>query len=187
MSESNEKATAAPKSWLKWVAVAVAALALIGFLGFRYWTARQNALPDGIASGNGRLEARSTWPRGAAGLRSLSTRARLFTPSGARADGHVDAGGRAGGSRGQGRRRRSASRKPRLRSALVLSEQLPRPDKAPNSAQRAYRHQRRWTSVAPRWERPRPRSTKPRRRWQPGVRGGGASRGDDSTRSTTPR
>jgi len=48
----------AANSNLKWIAVAVAALALIGFLGFRYYTARQNALPEGIASGNGRLEAK---------------------------------------------------------------------------------------------------------------------------------
>ena len=54
-SESNAKA---PNSSLKWIAVAVAVLALIGFLGFRYWTARQSALPEGIASGNGRLEAK---------------------------------------------------------------------------------------------------------------------------------
>ena len=28
------------------------------FLGFKYWKARQSALPKGIASGNGRLEAK---------------------------------------------------------------------------------------------------------------------------------
>jgi HlyD family secretion protein len=50
--------TAVAKSNLKWIAAALAVLALIGFLGFRFWTARQNALPDGIASGNGRLEAK---------------------------------------------------------------------------------------------------------------------------------
>jgi HlyD family secretion protein len=31
---------------------------VIAFLGFRYWKAKQSALPKGIASGNGRLEAK---------------------------------------------------------------------------------------------------------------------------------
>src|SRR5215207_3270850 len=37
------------------LAVVVAAVALFGF---RYWKGRQGALPDGIASGNGRVEAK---------------------------------------------------------------------------------------------------------------------------------
>ena len=31
---------------------------VVAFIGFRYWKAKQNALPEGIASGNGRLEAK---------------------------------------------------------------------------------------------------------------------------------
>ncbi len=45
------------KSALKWSALALAVLA-VGFLAFRYWKGRQSALPEGIASGNGRLEAK---------------------------------------------------------------------------------------------------------------------------------
>ncbi len=40
-----------------WVGVAAAVL-VAGFLGFRWWKARQSALPEGIASGNGRVEAK---------------------------------------------------------------------------------------------------------------------------------
>jgi HlyD family secretion protein len=37
--------------------VAVVAVALVAFLGFRYWKGRQSVLPEGIVSGNGRVEA----------------------------------------------------------------------------------------------------------------------------------
>lgn len=47
----------ARKSSLKWVLLLVA-LAAAGFLGYQYWQKLQTALPDGIASGNGRLEAK---------------------------------------------------------------------------------------------------------------------------------
>jgi HlyD family secretion protein len=40
-----------------WILVGVV-VAVGGFLGFRYWKAKQSALPEGIASGNGRLEAK---------------------------------------------------------------------------------------------------------------------------------
>jgi HlyD family secretion protein len=45
------------KRTLKWIlgGLAVAAVVLIGF---RYWKGKQSALPEGIASGNGRLEAK---------------------------------------------------------------------------------------------------------------------------------
>lgn len=42
----------------RWIVVASIALAAIAFGVYRYWRARQAALPDGIASGNGRLEAK---------------------------------------------------------------------------------------------------------------------------------
>ncbi len=45
------------KRAFKW-AMALAALVVVGFVGFRYWKARQAPLPPGIASGNGRLEAK---------------------------------------------------------------------------------------------------------------------------------
>jgi HlyD family secretion protein len=45
------------KQTLRFLVVA-AALVIIGFIGFRYWKAKKTALPDGIVSGNGRLEAK---------------------------------------------------------------------------------------------------------------------------------
>lgn len=46
------------KKFGKWLVVLGAAAAVAGFLGYRYWRAKQTALPKGIASGNGRLEAK---------------------------------------------------------------------------------------------------------------------------------
>src|SRR6476620_2669091 len=45
------------KRTLRWT-LALVALAVVGFIGFRYWKAKQSALPEGITSGNGRLEAK---------------------------------------------------------------------------------------------------------------------------------
>jgi HlyD family secretion protein len=42
-------------------AIAIAALVVVaagGFLGYRYWQAKKTAVPEGIAYGNGRIEAR---------------------------------------------------------------------------------------------------------------------------------
>ncbi len=44
------------KKSLKWI-LPIVALALFGFIGFRWWKGRQEKLPEGIASGNGRIEA----------------------------------------------------------------------------------------------------------------------------------
>ena len=45
------------KRALKWIGVAL--VVVVGlFIGFRYWRAKQTALPEGIASGNGRLEGK---------------------------------------------------------------------------------------------------------------------------------
>jgi HlyD family secretion protein len=44
------------KRALGWIIAAVVAVAL--FIGFRYWKAKKDALPEGIASGNGRIEAK---------------------------------------------------------------------------------------------------------------------------------
>ncbi len=46
------------KKVLKWLVVALGALAVAGFFGYRYWHAKKTALPKGIASGNGRIEAK---------------------------------------------------------------------------------------------------------------------------------
>jgi HlyD family secretion protein len=44
------------KRALKWI-VAVLAVAVVALIGFRFWKGKQSALPEGIASGNGRVEA----------------------------------------------------------------------------------------------------------------------------------
>lgn len=45
------------KRTLKWIGIGVAVLA-VAFIVFRVWKARQARLPEGIVSGNGRLEAK---------------------------------------------------------------------------------------------------------------------------------
>jgi len=50
--------TAVSKKSLKWIVAAVVVVVVIVFLGFQYWKAKQSALPSGIASGNGRIEAK---------------------------------------------------------------------------------------------------------------------------------
>ncbi|HNV85908.1 MAG TPA: efflux RND transporter periplasmic adaptor subunit [Candidatus Omnitrophota bacterium] len=45
------------KKSLKWIIPAVAIAAIV-FFGYQYWKARQFAVPDGIAYGNGRIEAK---------------------------------------------------------------------------------------------------------------------------------
>jgi HlyD family secretion protein len=42
----------------RWTIAALVAVGLAAFFGYRYWRERQTALPEGIASGNGRIEAR---------------------------------------------------------------------------------------------------------------------------------
>jgi HlyD family secretion protein len=46
------------KRVLKWVIAGIAVAAIVAFVGVRYWRARQSALPDGIVSGNGRIEGK---------------------------------------------------------------------------------------------------------------------------------
>jgi HlyD family secretion protein len=46
-----------PKKALKWIIGSIA-LVVVAFIGFRYWKARQAELPEGIVSGNGRLESK---------------------------------------------------------------------------------------------------------------------------------
>jgi HlyD family secretion protein len=38
--------------------IAVVALAILGFIGYKFWDSRRFAVPKGIASGNGRIEAK---------------------------------------------------------------------------------------------------------------------------------
>lgn len=45
------------KASMRWVA-ALLVIAVCAFIGFRYYAKKKNALPDGIASGNGRVEAK---------------------------------------------------------------------------------------------------------------------------------
>ena len=52
MSKANSK-----KSWMR-ILVVVAIVVIAGLFGFKYWRARQSALPAGIVSGNGRIEAK---------------------------------------------------------------------------------------------------------------------------------
>lgn len=42
----------------RWIVLALVAAAVAAFFGVRYWKARQTALPEGIASGNGRIESK---------------------------------------------------------------------------------------------------------------------------------
>ena len=41
----------------KWIVIAIV-LVVAGVLGYKYWKSRQSALPAGIVSGNGRIEAK---------------------------------------------------------------------------------------------------------------------------------
>ena len=45
------------KKYLAWILL-VAAGAAAAFFGYRYWRSLQSSLPEGIASGNGRIEAK---------------------------------------------------------------------------------------------------------------------------------
>lgn len=45
------------KKALKWIIGAIAVV-IVAFIGFRYWKGKQSALPEGIVSGNGRIEAK---------------------------------------------------------------------------------------------------------------------------------
>lgn len=46
------------KPTLRWILALVAVAAIAFFFGFRHWRAKRTALPEGIASGNGRIEAK---------------------------------------------------------------------------------------------------------------------------------
>ena len=45
------------KSTIRWIIAAVVVV-VVAFVGFRYWQARQTALPEGIVYGNGRIEGK---------------------------------------------------------------------------------------------------------------------------------
>ena len=49
---------AVSKKSLKWIVLLVAVAAAVAFFGFQYWKTKQSELPKGIASGNGRIEAK---------------------------------------------------------------------------------------------------------------------------------
>jgi len=51
------KTTSNKRRWLKWGGLA-AVVVIAAFVGVKLWKKKQNALPDGIASGNGRIEAK---------------------------------------------------------------------------------------------------------------------------------
>lgn len=42
----------------RWTIAALVAAVVAAFFGYRYWKARQTALPEGIAAGNGRIESK---------------------------------------------------------------------------------------------------------------------------------
>ncbi|NRD55677.1 HlyD family secretion protein [Corallococcus exiguus] len=46
-----------PKGKYKWV-IGLVALAIIAFIGFKYWKGKKSALPEGIVAGNGRIESK---------------------------------------------------------------------------------------------------------------------------------
>jgi HlyD family secretion protein len=41
-----------------WIILSIALVAVAAFIGYRYWKAKQSAVPEGIGWGNGRLEAK---------------------------------------------------------------------------------------------------------------------------------
>ncbi|MEG9435444.1 hypothetical protein JAO29_04605 [Edaphobacter sp. HDX4] len=41
----------------KWIIITVVLLA-VGVMGYKYWISKRSALPEGIVSGNGRIEAK---------------------------------------------------------------------------------------------------------------------------------
>jgi HlyD family secretion protein len=47
----------AKKKNRKWILVVIG-IAIVGFLGFKFWQSKRFAVPDGIAYGNGRIEAK---------------------------------------------------------------------------------------------------------------------------------
>src|SRR4051794_19122200 len=55
--QTGSENTMDKKSSRKWIVTAIV-LVVGGFLGYKYWLSGQSALPDGIVSGNGRIEAR---------------------------------------------------------------------------------------------------------------------------------
>jgi HlyD family secretion protein len=42
----------------RWILIALVAAVVAAFFGYRYWNAKQTALPEGIAAGNGRIESK---------------------------------------------------------------------------------------------------------------------------------
>lgn len=55
-SDGSQKPDA--KKTIRWIVIAAIVVLIVAFLGYKYWKARQSALPEGIVSGNGRLEAK---------------------------------------------------------------------------------------------------------------------------------
>ena len=47
-----------PKTYIRWIIVLAAVVGVGGFFGYQYWQKMKSALPPGIASGNGRIEAK---------------------------------------------------------------------------------------------------------------------------------
>ncbi len=46
------------RSWRKWIIILAVVVAAAALIGYQYWQKRKSALPAGIVSGNGRLEAK---------------------------------------------------------------------------------------------------------------------------------
>ncbi len=46
------------RSWRKWIILLVIVVGAAALIGYQYWQKRKSALPTGIVSGNGRLEAK---------------------------------------------------------------------------------------------------------------------------------
>lgn len=56
--KSDESQRPDAKKTIRRIVIAAIIVLVAAFLGYKYWKARQSALPEGIASGNGRLEAK---------------------------------------------------------------------------------------------------------------------------------
>ena len=165
-------------------------VAIVAFIGVRYAIKKRNALPEGIASGNGRLEGKLVDVAAKEPLRvkeilvdegalvkpgQVLARLDTITLESELAEANASRPGRRGeAGRGQGHHRQAA--RARSISPSVEADAFEAAGRAGRRlAARARRARRR------RWRRPRPPSARRRRRWQT------ATQNVEVARKPTPR